>query len=96
MKCPYNGFKECIVEKCPSCNYKETTRVEVHGRYPAWMSEAKALELGNAWECKKTEYEFVSCKLVDNAVQPAPTVNVVHEHTTTHQVAVVKQGLINF
>lgn len=23
MKCPYRNFEDCIIEKCPSCNYKE-------------------------------------------------------------------------
>lgn len=33
MKCPYNGFKECLLEQCPSCIYKEIKERKISGRY---------------------------------------------------------------
>lgn len=83
MKCPYRDFEDCIVEKCPACNYEVKERTVVVGRYPGKIGKEKAIELGYAWEEVKLEYEFISCKLVDNAVQPVPaqkqTINTIQK-----------------
>lgn len=72
MKCPYKGFDECIVENCPSCNYKEIKQEVIDGRYPTYISVESAIKEGYAWKSTKTLYEFVSCKLIENSVQPIP------------------------
>ena len=96
MKCPYNGFKECIVEKCPSCNYTKKQETEIRGKWQPWISTEEALENGNAWKETRTKYQFVSCKLIDNNVPIPEQTNVVHEHHVINNTAVVvKQGLIN-
>lgn len=96
MKCPYNGFKECLVEKCPSCNYTESKHIVVEGMHPPAISLDKAIANGWAWEAVQTKYEFVSCKLIDNNVPVPDQTNIVHEHNVTNKTAVVvKHGLIN-
>lgn len=72
MKCPYNDFKECIVQECPSCNYTVFMGTVTEGRYPTWMSSEDAIEKGMAWEVNCFRYEFVSCMLIDNNVSPIP------------------------
>lgn len=72
MKCPYRNFQECIVEQCPSCVYEKEEKVVIEGRCPSTMSQKAALEKGYIWESTKTVYKFVSCKLVDDKVQPVP------------------------
>lgn len=72
MKCPYNNFQECIVEQCPSCIYKEVKRTHIVGRKPHYMSTEEAIRQGCQWEETQTSYEFVSCRLIDNCVQPVP------------------------
>jgi len=72
MKCPYRNFEECIVEQCPSCNYEEVKEKVISGIYPHYMSTETALEKGYAWRETKTTYKFLSCKLVENNVQPVP------------------------
>ena len=71
VKCPYNGFKECIVQECPSCNYEEQKRTRIVGRYRP-MGLKEALESGTAWEETFTDYEFISCKLIESGVHPVP------------------------
>lgn len=70
VKCPYNGFKDCIVQECPSCNYETREHTRIVGRYTGSLQEA--LERGAAWEEKYVEYKFISCKLADGGVQPVP------------------------
>lgn len=70
MKCPYKNFNECIVEKCPACNYKENNQKVIEGKYPYDMNEEEAVNQGLAWESTKTTYKFVSCKLIESGVQP--------------------------
>lgn len=70
MKCPYNNFEDCIVEKCPSCNYETIEETVIEGRCPNWMDYNTALKRGNIWESKKKKYKFISCNLADNCVQP--------------------------
>jgi hypothetical protein len=70
MNCPYKDFKECIVEKCPSCNYEKIIDKVICGKYPAWMNYIEAIRCGNAWVENKTTYKFISCKLSENNVQP--------------------------
>lgn len=54
MKCPYREFQECIVEKCPSCNYEEVKETVINGKAPYWMSDGEAIRRGNKWkETKK-------------------------------------------
>ena len=72
MKCPYREFSDCIVEQCPSCNYETIETTCIEGRFPIHLSSERAIEEGYAWETKKKTYKFVSCKLVENCVQPIP------------------------
>ena len=90
MKCPYRNFEECLVEKCPSCNYKKNKQEVIEGRYPAYMDTRTAIEKGMAWKETKTTYEFVSCKLVENAVQPIPPKKEIVNNTTRTSVVVKK------
>ena len=76
LKCPYNGFKDCIVEKCPSCNFKENKVKVLDGRKPIYM----------------TEYEFISCKLIDNSVQPVPKTTI-ENHVTTKQSVLIRRSI---
>lgn len=92
MKCPYMDFKDCIVEQCPSCNYKENKNEVIEGRFPSYMSAERAISEGNAWISTKTTYEFVSCKLIDNNVQPIPSKKELINNTTRTNV-VVKQSI---
>mgnify|MGYP003305385350 CR=1 FL=1 len=74
MRCPYNSFKECIVQECPSFNYEEHKHTRTAGRYTGRLQQA--LERGAAWEESCTEYKFISCNLVEQGVQPVqPEVN---------------------
>lgn len=73
MKCPYNNFKDCLVEKCPSCNYEEIKEKRIEGICPAYMSTERALEMGYSWYETKTSYKFLSCNLAQNNVQPVPS-----------------------
>ena len=90
MKCPYRNFEDCIVEQCPACIYDEETIERIAGRYPDYMSAERAVELGYAWKTTKTSYEFVSCKLIDNSVQPVPANKQVINNTTKTSVVVRK------
>lgn len=42
MKCPYNNFNNCIIEKCPSCEYE--TEVITHEKY---VGELYKDDIGN-------------------------------------------------
>lgn len=87
MKCPYRNFEDCLVELCPSCNYKEIQSKAVYGGAPLWMSTEEAIRRGIAWEGIRTTYEFVSCKLIDGGVQPIPsTKQVINNNTSTNVV----------
>lgn len=92
MKCPYRNFEDCIVEKCPSCNYKENKRIRIAGRKPHYMSDETAMKEGCIWEEVETTYEFVSCKLIENAVQPIqPKKEIINNNTRTS--VVVKKSI---
>ena len=88
MKCPYRDFQECIVERCPACNYEEVERAKICGRAPAWLSTEEAIKRGNLWEEIVKTYKFVSCKLVDNSVQPIPATKQIVNNTTKTNVVV--------
>lgn len=90
MKCPYRNFEDCIVEQCPSCVYEEEKNEVIEGLYPTRMSTEKAMEMGYAWKAIKTTYKFVSCKLIDNSVQPVPANKQVINNTTKTSVVVRK------
>ncbi len=92
MKCPYNGFKDCIVEKCPSCNFKENKVKVLDGRKPIYMSDDEAIKQGCLWENSHTEYEFISCKLIDNSVQPVPKTTI-ENHVTTKQSVLIRRSI---
>ena len=95
MQCPYNNFKGCIVEKCPACNY-EVEKVEIiEGRHPPDMSLQKAIERGIAWVSTKNAYRFISCKLVENNVQPVPQrKEIVNNHNSTRIAVISKKGFL--
>lgn len=94
MKCPYRDFQDCIVEQCPSCNYEEIKRERIDGIKPAWMTYDQALKSGHAYWTTETTYKFISCKLVDNAVQPVPaTKQEINNNTTV--VASTRSSLIS-
>lgn len=88
MKCPYRNFEECLVEKCPSCNYEEIKTQHMVGKWPHWMDLETAIKKGSAWKETRTTYKFVSCKLVENGVQPAPSSETVINNKTTTVVQV--------
>lgn len=88
MKCPYRDFQDCIVEQCPSCNYKEVRISTIEGRHPPSFSVECALEKGWIWESTKTAYEFVSCKLIDNNIQPVPSNKEVINNNITNRTNV--------
>lgn len=88
MKCPYRDFKDCIVEKCPSCNYEEVNKTIICGRAPYWMSNEEAMSKGMKWESTTKTFKFISCKLVDNYVQPVPQTNQVINNTTSTNVSI--------
>ena len=90
MKCPYRNFEDCIVEKCPSCNYEEVKEEIIAGRWPSWMSTEEAIKQGNAWHTTKTKYKFISCRLADKGVQPAPVVKQEIDNSTRTTVVVRK------
>lgn len=90
MKCPYRNFEECLVEKCPSCNYEEIKEEVIEGRPPIYMSTQEALEKGLAWKEHWISYKLVSCKLIDNAVQPIPPKKEIINNTTKTNVVVKK------
>ena len=90
MKCPYREFQECIVEKCPSCNYKEETKTVISGLAPHWMSNDEAIKRGNKWEETVRTYKFISCKLIDNGVPPPPVIHQTINNTTRTNVAIKK------
>ena len=88
MKCPYRDFQECIVEQCPSCNYEEVKETIITGHAPMWMSLDEALKRYLKWEETKTSYKFVSCKLIDDSVQPVPATKQVVNNTSQTNVVV--------
>lgn len=90
MKCPYREFQECIVEKCPACNYEEVKQTVISGMAPHWMSTEEAIRRGNKWKETVTTYKFVSCKLIDNSVQPVPSVKQTINNTTQTNIVVRK------
>ena len=90
MKCPYREFTECIVEQCPSCNYDEIKKETIEGRYPHYMDSERAIKEGYAWKNIKTTYKFVSCKLINNNVQPIPANKQVINNNTKTNVVVRK------
>lgn len=90
MKCPYREFQECIVEKCPSCNYEEIKQTIISGRAPYWMSDEEAIKRGNKWKETAKTYKFVSCKLIDNNVQPVPVIKQTINNTTSTNVVIRK------
>lgn len=90
IKCPYRNFEECLVEKCPSCNYEEIKKEVIEGLYPNYMSTEEALEKGMAWKEHQTSYKFISCKLVDNAVQPIPPQKEIINNTAKTSVVIRK------
>lgn len=90
MKCPYREFQECIIEKCPSCNYEEIKQTVISGRAPYWMSDEEAIRQGNKWKETVKTYKFVSCKLIDNNVQPAPTIKQTINNKTSTNVVIRK------
>lgn len=90
MRCPYNSFKECIVQECPSCNYEEHKHTRIVGRYTGSLQQA--LERGAAWEETYTEYKFISCKLVEQGVQPVQP--EVHNINTSFRPNIVVRNRI--
>lgn len=90
MKCPYNDFKDCIVEKCPSCNYEIIKQRVTHGKCPRCMSIDEAFQNGFIWDEVKTEYKFISCKLIESNIQPVPSNKQVINNNTKTSVLVRK------
>lgn len=90
MKCPYRDFAECIVQECPSCVYEQVKRDVLAGRKPHWMSDDEALKGGCLWKETKTEYKFISCKLVENGTQPIPSKKEIINNTMSTRVSIHK------
>lgn len=89
MKCPYRDFQDCIIEKCPSCNYEEVERTIINGRAPCWMNDEEAIKQGNKWKETIKIYKFVSCKLIDNNVPPPSITKQTINNTNTTQTNVL-------
>lgn len=92
MKCPYREFQDCIVQECPACNYEEVRNETIHGRYPSWMNLETAIKQNMAWREIKKTYRFISCKLIDNSVQPIPATKQTINNTTNTAVVVSKKA----
>lgn len=90
MKCPYRNFEECIVQECPSCNYIEIEKEVIEDISPAYMSLEVALREGLALKKIRKTYEFISCKLVENSVQPILQKNEIINNTTKTAVTIKK------
>jgi hypothetical protein len=90
MKCPYKNFEDCIIEKCPSCNYELIKTPCVEGRYPSYMSNEEAITKGYAWESTKNSYKFISCKLIDGNVQPVLRDNNIVNNTNKTSINIRK------
>lgn len=90
MKCPYREFQDCIVEKCPSCNYEVIEKTMISGRAPYWMSDEEAIKRGNKWRETIKSYEFVSCSLINSGAAPVPAVKQTVNNTTQTNVIVRK------
>ena len=90
MKCPYKNFEDCIIEKCPSCNYELVKTSCVEGKYPSYMSSEEAITKGYAWESTKNSYKFISCKLIDGNVQPVLRDNNIVNNTNKTSINVRK------
>ena len=82
MKCPYNNFEECIVEKCPSCTYEEVKEIVIAGKKPPQFCDEYARELGCIWNETKTTYVFKSCSLLSANVQPVLRDETIINNTT--------------
>lgn len=90
MKCPYRNFAECIVQECPSCNYEEMEQEVIEDISPACMSLSQALKEGLAWKKISKTYKFISCKLIENSVQPIPKKEEIINNTAKATVVVKK------
>ena len=93
MKCPYNDFKECIIEQCPACNYETIQEKILEGRYPCWMDIGTAIKQGCAWYVTKTTYKFISCNLANNSIQPVPSNTQVINNSTSVGVSIYKKSI---
>lgn len=56
------------------------------------MSDETAMKEGCIWEETEITYEFISCKLIENGVQPIPPKTEVINNNTRTSV-VVKQSI---
>lgn len=54
------------------------------------MSDETAMKKGCIWEETQTTYEFVSCKLIENAVQPFPPKKEIINNNTRTSIVVKK------
>lgn len=90
MKCPYRDFKECLVENCPSCNYEKIEHKTIDGTYPNWMSVSEAIKKGYAYNITYNTYKFVSCKLIENSVQPIPKNEIINNTRQVTNVSMRK------
>ncbi|MCC8044197.1 MAG: hypothetical protein LIP12_01700 [Clostridiales bacterium] len=92
MKCPYRNFEECLVEKCPACEY-ETVETEKLAGVPPFGDYELGLMRGNCWYEKQTTYKFKACGLVKSGVQPAPQTVINNEVKTQTNVTIRKRGM---
>ena len=88
MKCTYRQFQKCIVQECPACIYEEVTNYVTSGRSPYWMDREEAISRGYMYEEKVKSYKFVSCRLIENGVQPTPVIENTVNNTTKLNIAI--------
>ena len=75
MRCPYRDFKECLVDRCPSCEYETVVEDVIEGRYPGGDIELGLLH-GSCWHAKRKRSKFKSCKLINSGVALPSKVSV--------------------
>ena len=54
------------------------------------MSDEEAIQRGNKWRETVKTYKFISCKLIDNCVQPVPATKQVVNNTTRNNTIIRK------
>ena len=96
MKCPYQKtadgmFAECTID-CPACIYETEEYTVTEGRKLPYESEEQAIKSGSMWKARRTHYEIIGCKFVNNLTKPTDQsiTNVKNVQETNTSVTVNK------